>query len=57
MKIRNVKSPFFVLDICPVLMTITHLSYVHLKATMPCPYILTSYSLISIDHVCTMCTL
>ena len=39
---------------CPTLMSITHLPCVFLKATMPCPCALTSYSLISIIHVCTM---
>ena len=37
-------------------MSITHLPCVFLKATIPCPYALTSYSLISIDHTCTICT-
>ena len=30
--------------------------HVYLKANMPCPCALTSYSLISVIHVCTMCT-
>ena len=42
---------------CPILISITYLLYVYLKATMPCLCALTSYSLISIIHAYTMCTL
>ena len=37
-------------------MTITYLPCIYLKANMLCPCALMSYSLISVIHVCTMCT-
>jgi len=55
---RDVVSEWVDLHItpCHVLMTITHLPCIYLKASMSCPCALTSHSLISIVHVYTICT-